>query len=115
MAGACCLAVECDETALISAWRTRYLDEKTHSLDDALKMIETWTATGEAKSVGLIGNAADIFAELVTRGVRPDIVTDQTSAHDPIHGYLPRTGQLPNGEPVRKVTPKQWKRLPGHP
>ena len=90
MAGACCLAVECDETRADFRLRTRYLDEKTHSLDEALEMIERWTAAGEAKSVGLIGNAADVFSELVERGVRPDIVTDQTSAHDPLHGYLPQ-------------------------
>ena len=90
MAGACCLAVECDETRADFRLRTRYLDEKTHSLDEALEMIERWTVAGEAKSVGLIGNAADVFSELVERGVRPDIVTDQTSAHDPLHGYLPQ-------------------------
>ncbi|AGT11387.1 urocanate hydratase [Paracoccus aminophilus] len=89
MAGACCLAVECDETRADFRLRTRYVDEKTHSLDEALAMIDRWTKAGEAKSVALIGNAAEIFPELVKRGVRPDIVTDQTSAHDPVHGYLP--------------------------
>ncbi|MEL6289233.1 MAG: urocanate hydratase [Pseudomonadota bacterium] len=90
MAGACCLAVECDETRADFRLRTRYVDEKTHSLDEALEMIKRWTAAGEAKSVALIANAADIFPELVARGVRPDMVTDQTSAHDPLHGYLPQ-------------------------
>ncbi|MCC5978027.1 MAG: urocanate hydratase [Salinarimonas sp.] len=93
MAGACCLAVECDETRADFRIRTRYCDEKTHSLDEALAMIARWTDAGEAKSVALIGNAAEIFPELVRRmrdgGPRPDMVTDQTSAHDPIHGYLP--------------------------
>ena len=93
MAGACCLAVECDEARVDFRLRTRYVDEKTHELDAALTMIERWTAAGEAKSVALIGNAAEIFPALVARmrdgGARPDIVTDQTSAHDPIHGYLP--------------------------
>ena len=93
MAGASCLAVECDETRAEFRKRTRYLDEITHSLDDALAMIARWTEAGEAKSVGLIGNAAEVFPELVQRmgndGVRPDMVTDQTSAHDPLHGYLP--------------------------
>ncbi len=89
-AGACCLAVECDPGRIDFRLRTRYLDEKTESLDEALSLIESWTAAGEAKSVGLLGNAADVFPELVKRGVRPDIVTDQTSAHDPIHGYLPQ-------------------------
>ncbi len=93
MAGACCLAVECDETRADFRIRTRYCDEKTHSLDDALALIDRWTEVGEAKSVALIGNAADVFPELAQRmkngGHRPDIVTDQTSAHDPVHGYLP--------------------------
>lgn len=89
MAGACCLAVECDETRADFRLRTRYVDEKTHSLDEALAKTDEWTKAGEAKSIALIGNAADVFPELVKRGVRPDIVTDQTSAHDPVHGYLP--------------------------
>ncbi|MEQ8665245.1 MAG: urocanate hydratase [Rhodospirillales bacterium] len=88
-AGACCLAVECDEDRIDFRIRTRYLDEKATTLDEALAKIEAWTAAGEAKSVGLLGNAADIYPELVKRGVRPDIVTDQTSAHDPVNGYLP--------------------------
>lgn len=92
-AGACCLAVECDETRIDFRIRTRYLDEKATTLDEALEKIERWTKAGEAKSVGLLGNAAEIFPELVRRmkagGPRPDIVTDQTSAHDPINGYLP--------------------------
>ena len=89
MAGACCLAVECDETRADFRMRTRYVDEKTHSLDEALAMIERWTRAGEARSVALIGNAAEIFPTLHGRGVKPDIVTDQTSSHDPVHGYLP--------------------------
>ncbi|WP_434286879.1 urocanate hydratase [Celeribacter sp. SCSIO 80788] len=98
MAGACCLAVECDETRADFRIRTRYCDEKTHDLDEALAMIERWTKAGEAKSVALIGNAAEIFPEILRRmqagealpNGRPDIVTDQTSAHDPFHGYLPK-------------------------
>ena len=94
MAGACCLAVECDETRADFRLRTRYVDEKTRDLDEALAMIARWTGAGEAKSVALIGNAADVFPALVERmkdsGARPDMVTDQTSAHDPIHGYLPQ-------------------------
>ena len=89
MAGACCLVVECDEARADFRLRTRYVDEKAHTLDDALALINEWTGARLAKSVGLIGNAADVFSELVKRGVHPDIVTDQTSAHDPLHGYLP--------------------------
>lgn len=93
MAGACCLAVEVDETRIDFRIRTRYLDAKAHTLDEALALIADWTARGEAKSVGLLGNAAEVFPELLARmqagGARPDIVTDQTSAHDPLHGYCP--------------------------
>ncbi len=89
MAGACCLAIECDPERIAFRLRTRYLDESAESLDDALARIAAWTAAGEAKSIGLLGNAAEILPELVRRGVRPDFVTDQTSAHDPVHGYLP--------------------------
>jgi urocanate hydratase len=89
MAGACCLAVEVDETRIDFRLRTRYLDAKAHTLDEALALIDQWTKAGQAKSVGLLGNAAEIFPELLKRGIRPDIVTDQTSAHDPLHGYCP--------------------------
>ena len=106
MAGACCLAVECDETRADFRLRTRYVDEKTHDLDEALAMIERWTAAGEAKSVALIGNAADVFPELVRRGVRPDIVTDQTSAHDPIHGYLPQGWSVAEWRAKQESAPK---------
>jgi len=89
MAGASCLAVECDPDRIAFRLRTRYVDEAADNLDDALARIADWTAKGEAKSVAVEGNAADIFPELVRRGVRPDLVTDQTSAHDPVNGYLP--------------------------
>lgn len=106
MAGACCLAVECDETRADFRLRTRYVDEKTHDLDEALSMIDTWTKAGEAKSVALIGNAADVFPELVKRGVKPDIVTDQTSAHDPTHGYLPQGWSVSEWRAKQETDPK---------
>ena len=106
MAGACCLAVECDETRADFRLRTNYVDEKTRSLDEALATIDRWTKAGEAKSVALIGNAADIFSELVKRGVRPDIVTDQTSAHDPIHGYLPQGWSVAEWRHKQESDPK---------
>ncbi|KMK66829.1 urocanate hydratase [Puniceibacterium sp. IMCC21224] len=106
MAGACCLAVECDETRADFRLRTRYVDEKTSDLDEALAMIERWTKAGEAKSVALIGNAADVFPELVKRGVKPDIVTDQTSAHDPIHGYLPQGWSVAEWRAKQETAPK---------
>ena len=105
-AGACCLAVECDETRAEFRKRTRYVDEITHSLDEALEMIGRWTKAGEAKSVGLIGNAADVFPELVRRGVKPDIVTDQTSAHDPVHGYLPQGWSVGEWRAKQESDPK---------
>lgn len=106
MAGACCLAVECDETRADFRIRTRYVDEKTHSLDEALAKIDEWTKAGEAKSIALIGNAADIFPELFKRGIRPDIVTDQTSAHDPVHGYLPQGWTVEEWRAKQESDPK---------
>jgi len=105
-AGACCLAVECDPARIDFRLRTQYLDEKADTLDDALAMIERWTKAGEAKSVGLVGNAADIFPELVRRGVHPDIVTDQTSAHDPVHGYLPQGWSVAEWRDRQETDPK---------
>ncbi len=89
MAGACMLAVECQPSRIEMRLRTRYLDMQAANLDEALEIIRRACAERRAVSVGLLGNAADIFPELVRRGVRPDIVTDQTSAHDPLNGYLP--------------------------
>ncbi|MEZ5790426.1 MAG: urocanate hydratase [Nitratireductor sp.] len=110
MAGACCLAVECDETRIDFRLRTRYVDAKARTLDEALEMIERWTKDGEAKSVGLLGNAATVFAELVERmkagGTRPDIVTDQTSAHDPLHGYLPEGWTVAEWREKQETDPK---------
>ncbi|MEQ9812219.1 MAG: urocanate hydratase [Azospirillaceae bacterium] len=105
MAGACCLAVECDPEHIDFRLRTRYLDEKAVDLDDALARIRRWTEAGEARSVAVEGNAADIFPELVRRGVRPDIVTDQTSAHDPLNGYLPRGWTLAEWRARRESDP----------
>ena len=106
MAGACCLAVECNPDSIDFRLRTKYVDERADTLDEALEMIERWTAAGEAKSVGLLGNAADIFPELVKRGIRPDMVTDQTSAHDPINGYLPQGWTMGEWKEKRESDPK---------
>ena len=89
LAGACSLNIECQQSRIDMRLRTRYVDEQATDLDDALARIETYCAAGQAKSIALLGNAAEILPELVRRGVRPDAVTDQTSAHDPLHGYLP--------------------------
>ena len=106
MAGACCLAVECNPDSIDFRLRTKYLDERADTLDDALAMIQDWTKRGEAKSVGLLGNAAEIFPELARRCVRPDIVTDQTSAHDPLNGYLPLGWGLAEWREKRQSDPK---------
>lgn len=90
MAGYSMIAVEVDETRIDFRLRTGYIDQKTTSLDEALSIIEQAKKEGRAVSVGLLGNAADVYAELVERGVTPDVVTDQTSAHDPLNGYLPQ-------------------------
>ena len=89
MAGASCLAVECRRARIERRIETRYLDRMAESLDEALALIAAACNAKQALSVGLEGNAAEIFPEIFRRGVRPDIVTDQTSAHDPLHGYLP--------------------------
>ena len=89
MAGYSILCVECDESRIDFRLRTRYVDHKSTNLDEALEMIQQACARGEAISVGLLGNGADVINELVERGINPDLVTDQTSAHDPVNGYLP--------------------------
>jgi len=94
MAGACLLAVECDPARIEMRLKTRYLDRRADSLDEALAIVRQACARREAVSVGLLGNAAEVVPELARRAqrdpaARPDLVTDQTSAHDPVHGYLP--------------------------
>ena len=86
MAGASCLAIECQASRIDMRLRTRYLDYRADTIDEALEMIQN---AEKPISVGLLGNAADILPELYRRGVRPDLLTDQTSAHDPVNGYLP--------------------------
>jgi urocanate hydratase len=97
--------VECNPDSIAFRLRTRYLDARAETLDEALEMIARWTALGEAKSVGLLGNAADVFPDLVARGVRPDLVTDQTSAHDPVNGYLPQGWTLAQWRETRESDP----------
>ena len=110
LAGACFLAIECQESRIDFRLRTRYLDHKARTLDEALALIEQATAAKEAISVGLLGNAAEILPELVNRaragGMRPDIVTDQTSAHDPVNGYLPQGWDVARWQAERQRNPK---------
>ena len=110
LAGACVLAIECQESRIDFRLRTRYVDHKAYTLDEALKLIEEATQAKRAISVGLLGNAAEILPELVQRaragGPKPDIVTDQTSAHDPVHGYLPAGWEVARWQSERVSNPK---------
>ncbi|MFK8030873.1 MAG: urocanate hydratase [Gammaproteobacteria bacterium] len=89
MAGFSCLAIECDQTRIDFRLRNRYLDKSASSVEEALKIIDEAHAKGEAVSVGVRGNAAEVLPQMVKDGIKPDMVTDQTSAHDPVNGYLP--------------------------
>jgi urocanate hydratase len=105
MAGASMLAIECRQSSIDMRLRTGYVDEQATDLDDALARIETYCAEGKARSIALLGNAAEILPEMVRRGVRPDAVTDQTSAHDPVHGYLPAGWTLEHWLDMQKNDP----------
>ena len=89
MAGASCLAIECQRSRIEMRLRTGYVDHMAETLDEAMALINAACAEKRAISVGLVGNAAEILPEMLARGIRPDMLTDQTSAHDPINGYLP--------------------------
>ncbi|KRS21817.1 urocanate hydratase [Alishewanella sp. WH16-1] len=101
MAGFHMLACEVDESRIDFRLKTRYLDQKAYSLDEALAMLEQAKASGKPTSIGLLANAADVFSELVARGITPDVVTDQTSAHDPLNGYLPQGWTLEQAKAKR--------------
>ena len=105
MAGASCLAIECQPSRIEMRLKTRYLDVQAKDLDDALAIIGRSCAEKKPVSVGLLGNAADVLPELLRRGVRPDVVTDQTSAHDPRNGYLPKGWSLADWETRRVSDP----------
>ncbi len=105
LAGASSLNIECRQSSIDFRLRTRYVDEQATDIDDALARIEKYTKAGVAKSIALLGNAAEILPELVKRGVRPDCVTDQTSAHDPVHGYLPLGWTVEQWEAEQKANP----------
>ena len=89
MAGASCLAIECQKSRIEMRLRTGYLDVEADSIEDAMAIIERAKADGKPVSVGLLGNAAEILPKMFEMGIRPDMLTDQTSAHDPVNGYLP--------------------------
>jgi urocanate hydratase len=106
MAGASLLAVECQPSRIEMRLRTGYLDVAAKDLDEALVVIDRSCRDRKPVSVGVLGNAADVFPELIRRGVRPDVVTDQTSAHDPINGYLPKGWTLDEWQTKRESDPK---------
>ena len=110
MAGFSMLAVECDESRIDFRLRTKYIDRKATTLDEALAMIEGAKHARQALSVGLLGNAADVVPALVARGVVPDVVTDQTSAHDPRNGYLPRGWTMAQAADARQSDPARIER-----
>jgi urocanate hydratase len=105
MAGASMIAVECKPSSIEFRLRTGYLDEKAASVDEALEIIDRAHKAGKAVSVGVLGNAAEVFPDMVARGIRPDVVTDQTSAHDPLNGYLPAGWTLAEWEERRERDP----------
>jgi len=107
MAGASMLAIECRPERIAKRLQTRYLDVEARHLDEALELIERACASGVPRSVGLLGNACEVFPELLRRGVRPHAVTDQTSAHDPVNGYLPTAWSLEKWDRLRTADPAQ--------
>jgi urocanate hydratase len=107
MAGASCLAIECQPSRIEMRLRTGYLDRSTTSVDEALALIERSCAEKKPVSVGLLGNAAELLPQLFARGVRPSLLTDQTSAHDPVNGYLPKGWTLEKWASERERNPAE--------
>ena len=108
MNGAVFMGVEVDPARIARRIKTKYVDFQTGSLDEALRMAKDFQKKGEAKSIALLGNAADIYPELVKRKVVPDLVTDQTSAHDTLNGYVPNGMSLKDALTLRKENPKEY-------
>lgn len=111
MLGAAILGVEVVEARIDKRIDTGYCDRKTHSLDEALKWLDAARSRGEPLSVGLVGNAADVIPALVERGVVPDVLTDQTSAHDMLNGYIPAGMSVAQADALRKADPDEYVRL----
>jgi urocanate hydratase len=105
-----CLAVEVDPAHIQRRLDTGYLDEMVTNLDEALRRAEEYKAQGEARSIGLLGNAAEVFPEIVRRGARMDLVTDQTSAHDALNGYIPAGMSLDEAAELRQRDPREYER-----
>ena len=106
MAGMSCLAIECQASRIEMRLKTRYVDVRADALDEAMAIIETSIAEKKPVSVGLLGNAAEILPEMLKRGIKPDMLTDQTSAHDPVNGYLPAGWSVAEWEAKRESAPQ---------
>jgi urocanate hydratase len=105
MAGASLIAIECQPSRIEMRLKTRYLDAQATSMDEALAIVARAHAAGKPVSVGVLGNAAELLPQIVERGIRPDVLTDQTSAHDPVNGYLPAGWTLAQWEERRQSDP----------
>lgn len=108
MAGGVCIGIEVDETRIDRRIETRYTDVKTDSLDEAIRLAEEAKKEGKALSIGLLGNAADILPEMIARNFIPDVLTDQTSAHDPLNGYIPSKMSLEEAAELRNDDPVEY-------
>ncbi|MCG7335739.1 urocanate hydratase [Sporosarcina sp. ACRSM] len=111
MAGGVCIGIEVDETRIDRRIETRYTDVKTDSLEEAIRLAEEAKTAGKALSIGLLGNAADILPEMIARNFIPDVLTDQTSAHDPLNGYIPSKMTLEEAERLRTNDPDGYVKL----
>lgn len=108
MAGGVCIGIEVDETRIDRRIDTRYTDVKTDSLEEAIRLAEEAKAQGKALSIGLLGNASDVLPEMLARGFNPDVLTDQTSAHDPLNGYIPSGMSMTDAAELREKDPTEY-------
>ena len=108
MNGGVCIAIEVDETRIDRRIETHYTDLKAHTLVEAIRLAEEAKIAGKPLSIGLVGNVADILPELIAQGFTPDILTDQTSAHDPLNGYIPSQTSLEEARSLRQVNPSEY-------
>lgn len=111
MTGGVCIGIEVDETKIDRRIATGYTDIKTDSLDEAIRLAEEAKAEGRALSIGLLGNAADVLPEMLRKGFIPDVLTDQTSAHDPLNGYIPSKMSLEDAASLRESNPAAYIKL----
>jgi urocanate hydratase len=108
MNGGVCIGIDVDETRIDRRIETRYTDVKTDSLDEAIRLAEEAKKTGKALSIGLLGNASDLLPEMIARNFIPDVLTDQTSAHDPLNGYTPSEMSLEEASELRESNPQEY-------